>query len=121
MFFHFFSFFPLPGPSKNISFSFKKSSLKKHEFGVREEKEKRKKKKEKRKKKKEKRKKKKEKRKKKKEKRKKKKEKRKKKKEKEKEKKQKVERADRNKSPSTIARTGRFCYSRAWKPSLRLR
>ena len=26
------------------------------------------------------------------------------------------ERADRNRSPSTIARTGTFCYSRAWKP-----
>ena len=28
----------------------------------------------------------------------------------------KKKRADRNKSPSTIARTGPFCYSRAWKP-----
>ena len=28
----------------------------------------------------------------------------------------KEERADRNRSPSTIARTGPFCYSRAWKP-----
>ena len=28
----------------------------------------------------------------------------------------KKERADRNRSPSTIARTGQFCYSRAWKP-----
>ena len=36
-------------------------------------------------------------------------------------KKKKEERADRNKSPSTIARTGPFCYSCAWKPpSLRL-
>ena len=28
----------------------------------------------------------------------------------------KKERTDRNRSPSTIARTGPFCYSRAWKP-----
>ena len=28
----------------------------------------------------------------------------------------KEERADRNRSPSTIARTGTLCYSRAWKP-----
>ena len=31
-------------------------------------------------------------------------------------KKKKEERADRNRSPSTIARTGPFCNSRAWKP-----
>ena len=30
--------------------------------------------------------------------------------------KKKEERADRNRSLSTIARTGTFCYSRAWKP-----
>ena len=31
-------------------------------------------------------------------------------------KKKKEERADRNRSPSTVARTRTFCYSRAWKP-----
>ena len=31
-------------------------------------------------------------------------------------KKKKEESADKNRSPSTIARTGPFCYSRAWKP-----
>ena len=35
---------------------------------------------------------------------------------KEKRRKKKEERADRNKSPSTIARTGTFCCSRAWNP-----
>ena len=35
---------------------------------------------------------------------------------KERKKERKEERADRNRSPSTIARTGTFCYSRAWKP-----
>ena len=38
------------------------------------------------------------------------------KKKKKKKKKKEEERADRNSSPSTIARTGPFCYSRAWKP-----
>ena len=32
------------------------------------------------------------------------------------ERRKKKERADRNRSPSTFARTGHFCYSRAWKP-----
>ena len=32
------------------------------------------------------------------------------------ERRKKEERADRNRSPSPIARTGTFCYSRAWKP-----
>ena len=35
-------------------------------------------------------------------------------KEKKRQEKKKEERADRNRSPSTIARTGPFCYSRAW-------
>ena len=34
------------------------------------------------------------------------------------ERRKKAERADRNKSPSTIARTGTFCYSRAWRKPL---
>ena len=38
------------------------------------------------------------------------------KKERKKEERKKEERADRNRSPSTIARTRPFCYSRAWKP-----
>ena len=35
---------------------------------------------------------------------------------KKKEERKKEERADRNRSPSTVARTGPFCCSRAWKP-----
>ena len=46
----------------------------------------------------------------------KKKEERRKKKEERRKKKEEEERADRNRSPSTIARTGPFCSSRAWKP-----